>query len=64
MGNLDPYSLLAPRAELQAARATRARRRVRSAGPHLQPRARHLSAKPSVDQVRALVDFVHEASAR
>ncbi len=63
MGNLDPYSLLAPRAELQA----RAKRVLDAAGGrpgHIFNLGHGLFPDASVDQVRALVDYVHEASAR
>ncbi len=63
MGNLDPYSLLAPRAELQK-RAQRVLDAARKRPGHIFNLGHGLFPEASVDQVRALVDYVHEASAR
>jgi uroporphyrinogen decarboxylase len=63
MGNLDPGSLLAPREVLQ----TRAQRVLDQAGGrpgHIFNLGHGLFPTASVDQVKALVDYVHEASAR
>jgi uroporphyrinogen decarboxylase len=63
MGNLDPYSLLAPRAELQA-RAKRVLDAARGRAGHIFNLGHGVFPEAKVDQVRALVDYVHEASAR
>jgi uroporphyrinogen decarboxylase len=63
MGNLDPYSLLAPRAELQA-RAKRVLDAARGKPGHIFNLGHGVFPDAKVDQVRALVDFVHEASSR
>ncbi|MGD8859605.1 MAG: uroporphyrinogen decarboxylase [Myxococcales bacterium] len=63
MGNLDPGSLLAPREELKA----RAQAVLDSAGGrdgHIFNLGHGIFPSASPDQVRALVDYVHEASAR
>ncbi len=63
MGNLDPGSLLAPREVLQ----TRAQRVLDQAGGrpgHIFNLGHGVFPTASVDQVKALVDYVHEASAR
>ncbi|MFI5309236.1 MAG: uroporphyrinogen decarboxylase family protein, partial [Polyangiales bacterium] len=63
MGNLDPGSLLAPREVLKA----RAQRVLDSAGGrpgHVFNLGHGIFPTASVDQVKALVDYVHEASAR
>jgi uroporphyrinogen decarboxylase len=63
MGNLDPGSLLAPREVLQA----RAQRVLDQAGGrpgHVFNLGHGVFPSASVDQVKALVDYVHEASAR
>jgi uroporphyrinogen decarboxylase len=63
MGNLDPGSLLAPRAVLQA----RAQAVLDQAGGrpgHVFNLGHGLFPTASVDQVRALVDYVHEASGK
>lgn len=62
-GNLDPYSLLAPREELKR----RASAILASAGNrpgHIFNLGHGVFPDASVDQVRALVDHVHEASQR
>ena len=62
-GNLDPGSLLAPREVLQA----RAQRVLDQAGGrpgHIFNLGHGIFPEASVDQVKALVDYVHEASAR
>jgi uroporphyrinogen decarboxylase len=63
MGNLDPYSLLAPRSELQL-RARHVLRAARGRRGHIFNLGHGVFPAASVDQVRALVDFVHEESAR
>jgi uroporphyrinogen decarboxylase len=63
MGNLDPGSLLAPRAVLQQ----RAQAVLDAAGGkpgHIFNLGHGLFPSASVAQVKALVDYVHEASAR
>jgi uroporphyrinogen decarboxylase len=63
MGNLDPISLLGPVESLQE----RARAVLRSAGGkpgHIFNLGHGVPPRASVDRVRALVDFVHEQSAR
>ncbi|MBK8172405.1 MAG: uroporphyrinogen decarboxylase [Sandaracinaceae bacterium] len=63
MGNLDPVSLLAPKAVL----AERAKDVLDSANGqpgHIFNLGHGVFPEVQVDQVRALVDFVHEASAR
>lgn len=62
-GNLDPYVLLAPRDELKR----RASEVLQSAGGrpgHIFNLGHGIFPEASVDQVRALVDHVHEASQR
>jgi uroporphyrinogen decarboxylase len=62
-GNLDPYTLLAPREELKR----RASEVLRSAGGrpgHIFNLGHGIFPEASVDQVRALVDHVHEQSQR
>ncbi|HEY6877041.1 MAG TPA: uroporphyrinogen decarboxylase, partial [Polyangiales bacterium] len=62
-GNLDPYCLLAPREELQR----RAGEVLKSAGGrpgHIFNLGHGIFPEASVDQVKALVDYVHEASRR
>jgi uroporphyrinogen decarboxylase len=63
MGNLDPYSLLAPRAELQR-RAQRVLDGACGRQGHIFNLGHGLFPDAKVDQVRALVDYVHQASAR
>jgi uroporphyrinogen decarboxylase len=63
MGNLDPYSLLAPRAVLQK-RAKRVLAGARGRLGHIFNLGHGVFPEASVEQVRALVDFVHEESAR
>jgi uroporphyrinogen decarboxylase len=63
MGNLDPYSLLAPRAELER-RAQRILDGARGRPGHIFNLGHGLFPDAKVDQVRALVDYVHQASAR
>lgn len=63
MGNLDPYSLLAPREELQR-RAARVLAGARGRAGHIFNLGHGIFPEASVDQVRALVDFVHRESAR
>ncbi len=63
MGNLDPYSLLAPRAELEA-RAKRVLDGARQRPGHIFNLGHGLFPEASVEQVRALVDYVHAQSAR
>ena len=63
MGNLDPYSLLAPRAQLQA-RAKRVLDGALGRPGHIFNLGHGVFPEAKVDQVRALVDFVHAASAR
>jgi uroporphyrinogen decarboxylase len=63
MGNLDPGSLLAPRAVMQA----RAKDVLDKAGGrpgHVFNLGHGIFPSASVDQVKALVDYVHEQSAR
>lgn len=63
MGNLDPVALLAPRAEM----LQRAEQVLSAAGTrpgHIFNLGHGVLPQTSVDQVRALVDFVHEKSAR
>jgi uroporphyrinogen decarboxylase len=62
-GNLDPYSLLAPREELQR----RAKAVLDSAGGrpgHIFNLGHGMFPEASADQAKALVDYVHEASQR
>jgi uroporphyrinogen decarboxylase len=63
MGNLDPYSLLAPRAELQH-RAQRVLDGACGRPGHIFNLGHGVFPEAKVDQVRALVDYVHQASAR
>jgi uroporphyrinogen decarboxylase len=63
MGNLDPGSLLAPRKVLEQ----RAQQVLDQAGGkpgHVFNLGHGIFPSASVDQVKALVDYVHEASAR
>ena len=63
MGNLDPASLLAPR-EVLKARASDVLRAAGGRHGHIFNLGHGVYPEVSVDQVRALVDHVHEASAR
>ncbi|HEX7477790.1 MAG TPA: uroporphyrinogen decarboxylase [Polyangiales bacterium] len=63
MGNLDPYSLLAPRAELEK-RAKRVLDGACGRAGHVFNLGHGLFPEASVDKVRMLVDYVHAASAR
>lgn len=62
-GNLDPYVLLAPRAELQR-RASEVLASAAGRPGHIFNLGHGIFPEASVDQVRALVDHVHEASQR
>jgi uroporphyrinogen decarboxylase len=62
-GNLDPYKLLAPRAELEA-RASDVLRSANGRPGHIFNLGHGIFPEASVDQVRALVDHVHAASQR
>jgi uroporphyrinogen decarboxylase len=63
MGNLDPGSLLAPRAELQA-RAQAVLDKAAGRAGHVFNLGHGIFPSAPFDQVKALVDYVHEASAR
>jgi uroporphyrinogen decarboxylase len=63
MGNLDPGSLLAPRKELEA-RAQAVLDKAAGRPGHVFNLGHGIFPSASVDQVKALVDYVHEASAR
>ncbi len=63
MGNLDPYSLLAPVPVLQE-RAQVVLKGARGRPGHIFNLGHGVPPQASVDRVRALVDFVHENSAR
>ena len=63
MGNLDPYSLLAPVPVLQE-RARQVLEGARGRPGHIFNLGHGVTPQASVDRVRALVDFVHEHSAR
>lgn len=63
MGNMDPNYLIGPKSELEAA----AQRVLDSAGGkpgHIFNLGHGIFPQVPVDQVRALVDYVHEASSR
>ncbi len=62
-GNLDPYSLLAPREELKR-RASAVLDSAAGRPGHIFNLGHGVFPDASVDQVRALVDHVHEASQR
>jgi uroporphyrinogen decarboxylase len=62
-GNLDPYSLLAPRDELKR-RASDVLASANGRPGHIFNLGHGIFPEASVDQVRALVDHVHEASQR
>ena len=63
MGNLDPASLLAPVAELKR-RADAVLNQARGRNGHIFNLGHGVFPRCEVDQVRALVDHVHEASQR
>jgi uroporphyrinogen decarboxylase len=63
MGNLDPGSLLAPRAVLQA-RARAVLDKAAGRPGHVFNLGHGLFPSAPIDQVKALVDCVHDASAR
>jgi uroporphyrinogen decarboxylase len=63
MGNLDPGSLLAPREVLQA-RAQQVLDAAAGRPGHIFNLGHGIFPSASVDQVKALVDYVHEASSR
>jgi uroporphyrinogen decarboxylase len=63
MGNLDPYSLLAPRQELHA-RAKRVLDAAKGRRGHVFNFGHGMFPEASVDKVKMLVDFVHAESAR
>jgi uroporphyrinogen decarboxylase len=63
MGNLDPGSLLAPRAELER-RAQAVLDQAAGRPGHVFNLGHGIFPSASVDQVKALVDYVHRASAR
>jgi uroporphyrinogen decarboxylase len=63
MGNLDPYSLLAPLPELKK-RAKHILDGACGRAGHIFNLGHGIFPQASVDRVRALVDFVHEQSAR
>lgn len=62
MGNLDPVSLLAPRAELLR-RAQLVLDQAAGRPGHIFNLGHGIFPQASVDQVKALVDYVHESSA-
>jgi uroporphyrinogen decarboxylase len=62
-GNLDPYSLLAPRDELKR-RASDVLASANGRPGHIFNLGHGIFPEASVDQVRALVDHVHETSQR
>jgi uroporphyrinogen decarboxylase len=63
MGNLDPGSLLAPRAVLKA-RAQEVLDKAAGRPGHVFNLGHGIFPSAPFDQVKALVDYVHEASAR
>jgi uroporphyrinogen decarboxylase len=63
MGNLDPYSLLAPRAELQH-RAQRVLDGACGRAGHIFNLGHGVFPEANIDQIKILVDYVHQASAR
>ena len=63
MGNLDPSYLLAPR-EVMFAEAKRILDQAKGRPGHIFNLGHGIMPEASVANVRALVDFVHEASAR
>ncbi len=62
-GNLDPYVLLAPREELKR-RASEVLESAHGRPGHIFNLGHGIFPEAEVDQVRALVDHVHEASRR
>jgi uroporphyrinogen decarboxylase len=62
-GNLDPYVLMAPREELKR-RASDVLASANGRPGHIFNLGHGIFPEASVDQVRALVDHVHEASAK
>jgi uroporphyrinogen decarboxylase len=62
-GNLDPYSLLAPREELQR-RAADVLRSAKGKPGHIFNLGHGIFPEAPFEQVRALVDYVHETSQR
>ena len=62
-GNLDPYALVAPREELKR-RASAVLESAAGRPGHIFNLGHGIFPEASVDQVRALVDHVHEASQR
>ena len=62
-GNLDPYSLLAPRPVLEQ-RAQAVLDEARGRPGHIFNLGHGIFPSASVDQARALVDYVHEASSK
>ena len=62
-GNLDPYSLLAPREVLQQ-RAQAVLDGARGRRGHIFNLGHGIFPSASVDQAKALVDYVHEASSK
>jgi uroporphyrinogen decarboxylase len=62
-GNLDPYTLLAPRAELER-RAGEVLASAAGRPGHIFNLGHGIFPQASVDQVRVLVDYVHQASQR
>jgi uroporphyrinogen decarboxylase len=62
-GNLDPYSLVAPREELKR-RASEVLASAAGRPGHIFNLGHGIFPEASVEQVRALVDHVHEASQR
>jgi uroporphyrinogen decarboxylase len=62
-GNLDPYTLLAPRAELER-RAGEVLASAAGRPGHIFNLGHGIFPQASVDQVRLLVDYVHQASQR
>jgi uroporphyrinogen decarboxylase len=62
-GNLEPYTLLAPREELKR-RASEVLASAAGRPGHIFNLGHGIFPEATVDQVKALVDHVHEASAR
>jgi len=63
MGNLEPAALLAPRAELEQ-RARAVLEGAAGRAGHVFNLGHGIHKETSVEQAKALVDFVHESSAR